>query len=162
VGLVCLGQDVGGGSGIDISVDVGGNLQDEKVTVRTRSSSHSPSQLAQEITCLMHHAPIKSHRKGRGHAVGSTRRGTCTAMGLDDQGGRGAEHANCGMRMRMGEDDAVESRLQSWSKEDSAVPIGSGSHVVDDGGGIYRVGVGVLRKHRDETVSLRTGRCAMR
>jgi hypothetical protein len=130
------------------------------VTVRTRSSSHSPSQLAQEITCLMHHAPIKSHRKGRGHAVGSTRRGTCTAMGLDDQGGRGAEHANCGMRM--GEDDAVESRLQSWSKEDSAVPMGAGTHVVNDGGGIDGVGVGVLRKDRDETVSLRFGRCARR
>lgn len=56
----------------------------------------------------------------------------------------------------------MRSRLQSWSKENSAVPIGSGSHVVDDGGGIHRVGVGVLRKHRDETVSLRTGRCAMR
>jgi hypothetical protein len=78
-----------------------------------------------------------------------------TAMGLDDQGGRGAEHANCGMRM--GEDDAVETRLQSWSKEDSAVPMGAGTHVVNDGGGIDGVGVGVLRKDRDETVSLRTG-----
>ena len=96
VGLICLSQDIGGGSGVDIGVDVGGNLQGGKVTVRTLS-------LLQRVLIpdlgknYMRHTPRTKPRtqEGSSHAVGVT----CKAMSQDDRGSRGAGQANCGMRV---------------------------------------------------------------